>query len=202
MDYFEQVIKLAPSHKGALSNYVMLAVQRKQLDHSGDFLKGVANSDNLVITIALAQNLRLDGQAKEAVTLLESFTNKKALDTVYWSLLGDLYLQLKNINKASAAFNEGLQLKSHHYQLNLRRIGIFETLKKYPEALVQTKFAYEYYPNNTRLEILLAHFEAKNNNTDAAKAMLSVIEQKQIVCRSLSFVLIHFEVGHYEMRRV
>lgn len=180
MDYFEQVIKLAQSHKGSLSNYVVLAAKSKQLDHSADFLKGLDNSDNIVITIALAQNLRLNGQAKEAVTLLESFTNKKVLDTVYWTLLGDLNLQLKNINEARVAFNEGLKLKPHHYKLNLRSIGMFETLKKYPEALAQAKSAYEYHPNNTRLEILLAHFEAKNNNIDAAKQMLNRINKKQI----------------------
>lgn len=180
MDYFERVIKLAPSHKGALSNYVVSAAKSKQLDHSGDFLKGMDHSDNLVLTIALAQNLRFNGQAKEAAALLENFTNKKALDTVYWSLLGDLNLQLRYLDKARAAFNEGLKLKPYHYQLNLRSIGIFETLKKYPEALNQAKSAYKYYPGNPRLEVLLAHLELRNNNTDAAKAMLSVIKQKQI----------------------
>lgn len=180
MDFFEQVIKLAPSHKGALSNYVVLAAKSKQLDHSADFLKEIGHSDNLVITIALAQNTRFNGHAKEAVALLDSFTNKKALDTVYWSLLGDLHLQLEDINKAGAAFTEGLKLKPFHYQLNLRRIGIFEVLNKYPEALNQARSAYEYYPDNARLEVLLAHLESKNNNTDAAKAMLNVIQQKKI----------------------
>ena len=180
MDYFEQVIELAPSHKGALSSYVTLAAKSKQLDHSGEFLEGIENSDNLVITIALAQNLRLNRQVKEAATLLENFTNKKALDTIYWLLLGDLHLQSKNIDKASDAFNEGLKLKPHHYLLNLRSIGMFEILKKYPQALVQAKSAYEYYPNNARLELLIAHFEVRNNNADAAKEMLNIIQQKQI----------------------
>ena len=137
-------------------------------------------SDNLVVTIALAQNLRLNGSTQEAVSLLESFNNKDAFDTVYWSLLGDLYFQLNNNSKASAAFNEGLKLKPHHYLLNLRSIGMFEVLKKYPEALAQTKSAYQYHPDNARLEILLAHFEAKNNNSDAAKNILSVIKEKKI----------------------
>ena len=180
MDYFEQVIKIAPSHKGALSNYVVLADKSKQLDRSGDFLKAISNNENLVITIALAQNLRLNGQPKEAVALLESFTNEKVLDTVYWLLLGDLNVQLKNMDNANVAFIEGLKLKPHHYELNLRTIGVFEILKKYPEALTQTKSTYEYYPNNERLEILLAYFETRNNNIDAAKAMLSIIQQKKI----------------------
>jgi len=180
MGYFEQVIKLASSHKGALSNYVVLAAKSKQLDHSAHFLKEMNASDNLVVTIALAQNLRLSGLTQEAVSLLESFNNKEAFDTVYWSLLGDLYFQLNNNNKASVAFNEGLKLKPQHYLLNLRSIGMFEVLKKYPEALAQTKSAYQYHPDNARLEILLAHFEAKNNNSDAAKNILSVIKEKKI----------------------
>jgi len=180
MAYFEQVIKLAPSHKGAILNYVDLAAKSNQLDHSSDFLKEISQSNNLVTTIALAHNLRLNSQVKEASILLETFADKKLLNTNYWSLLGDLYLQLKSMDKASAAFNEGLKLKPNHYLLNLRSIGMFEILKKYPEALAQTKSAYEYYPNNTRIEILLTHFEAKNNNPNAAMEMLNVIKQKGV----------------------
>lgn len=181
MDYFEQVIKLVTSHKGALSNYVALAAKSKQLDHSGDFLKGIDNSDNLVLAIALAQNLRFNGQAKEAAVLLENFINKKVIDTGYWLLLGDLHMQLKDINKARTAYNEGLKLKPQHYLLNLRSIGLSEILKKYPEALAQTKSAHAYYPDNVRLEVLLAHFELKNHNVDAAKEMLKIIQKKQIL---------------------
>lgn len=180
MSYFEQVIKLAPSHKSALSNYIALAGKSSQLDHSRDFLKGIENNGNLVLTVALAQNLRLNSQMKEAVALLENFTNKKVIDSGYWLLLGDLHMQLKNTNKAGTAYNEGLKLNPKHYLLNLRSIGMLEVLKKYPEALAQAKLAYEYYPNIERLEVLLAHLELRNKNFKAAKEMLNVIEQKQI----------------------
>jgi putative PEP-CTERM system TPR-repeat lipoprotein len=180
MTYFEHVIKLVATHKGALSNYVALANKTKQLFRSQIFLKNINNNDNLVLTIGLAQSLRLNNQIEEAVALLENFTNKANTDAIYWALLGDLYLQLKNTNKANAAYISGLKLEPKHYFLNLRSISVLELLKKYPEALSRTKFAYTYYPNNDRLEILLAHFEMKNKNINAAKKILNVIQQKQI----------------------
>ncbi len=180
MGYFEQVIKLVPTHKGALSNYITLAARTDQLERSRNFLQELNENKNLTLSIALAQNLRINNQIKDSIELLENLSRKIAKNTSYWSLLGDLNLQMKLIGKANDAFKEGLKLEPKNYLLNLRSIGILEILEKYPAALAQTKSAYDYYPNDSRLEILLAHFELRNNNIDAAKTMLKIMKQKGI----------------------
>ena len=180
MHYFEQVINLAPSHKGALTNYVAIAANNKQLDQSAKFLKDVLNNDTIEITMALAQNLRLSGLNQEAISLLEGFPKKESAGSGYWSLLGDLYIQLQNIDQASRAYNEGLKTEPQDYVLNLRSIGMYEVLQNYPQALSQAKSAYGYYPDNARLEILLAYFELRNGNIDQAKKMLSIVKNKHI----------------------
>jgi len=180
MNYFEQVIKLVPTHKGALSNYVAFAARTEQLEKSRDFLLEINKDSHLSITLALAQTLRLNNQIKVSADVMENFVNNKAKDRSYWSLLGDLYLQLKKTEEAGKAFKEGLKLDPRNYLLNIRVIGILEMLNKHSEALVRSKKVYEYYPNDSRLELLLAHFELRNNNISAAKEMLGILDRKKV----------------------
>lgn len=178
--YFERVITINPAHKNALSNFVNLAVNTKQLERSHDFLVKLADGDNLTLTIALAMNLRANEQIKESVSLLEEFTNKSVLTPLYWTILGDSYFQLNDFERANIAFTTGLKQTPQHYLLNLRIIGILETLKKYPEAVAQAQKAYQFYPDNDRLEILLTHLEMINRNYAEAKKMLDITKKKQL----------------------
>lgn len=188
MAFLERTIKGAPSHKGALARYVSLAAATKQLDRSRDFLQALNKGDDLLITIALAQNLRLNRQKSEAISLLEGFSDKGQLNAMYWSILGDSYLSVEDVAKADAAFRSGLALAPRHYLLNLRRIGTLETLKNYPAALTLTKLASDFYPDNERLQILLPHFEMKNKNIEAAQEALANAQLKQLNHYLLDFV--------------
>ncbi|OUR63148.1 hypothetical protein A9Q74_02785 [Colwellia sp. 39_35_sub15_T18] len=176
---FEQLLAISPEHREALIGFVKLAIKNDQLIRSRDYLIKLYDSQSLALTFALAQNYRLNKQVEDAIELLEEFPNEAMKNTLFWSTLGDSYLQQENFEKAKVAFAEGLKKSPEHYLLNLRYIGTLEALQQYSKALTQTRKAYGVHSNNDRLEVLLAYFEAKNNNFEAAKSMLDIVKAKQ-----------------------
>jgi len=186
--YFEQILTISPEHGGALVNLVTLSVNNEQLVRTEGFLKKIYNESRLLVTLALAQTLRLNDKTTEAVEILESFEDQNLANSQYWAVLGDSYLALNQLEKASNAFSRGLQKDSKNYFLNLRKIGSLEALNKYPEALAHTQHAYTLFPNNDRIVILLAYYEVRNKNLLKAKKVLNIAQQQQLEHHLLDFV--------------
>ncbi len=178
--YFEKVLIISPEHRGALTSFVKLASEKNRLDYSSEFLTTIHSNENLPLTYALAQNLRLMGQTGKAIALLEAVPAGTPKSTYYWLAVGDSYIQLKQYEKASSVFAKGLVQQPDNFILNLRYIGALNVLRDYQQALNQTRKAYTYHQNNEQLEILLAYLETKNGNYSEAKEALAVIENKQL----------------------
>lgn len=188
LSYFEKVIIISPEHKGALVNLLKLAANNGQLVRTENFLTKNYDSKNLLLTLALTQNLRLNKKTPKAVELLENFSNMDIVNAQYWAILGDSYLQLNLFDKANVAFSNGLALDSGNYFLNIRKIGTLEILKNYSEVLLQTRKAFSLFPSNERLIILLAYYEVKNENISKAKEVFDIAKQSQIEHHLLDFV--------------
>ena len=188
LGYFEKVIILSPEHNGALVNLLKLSANSNQLVRTENFLTKNYDSNNLLLTLALAQNLRLNNKVPEAIELLENFSNKDIVNAQYWATLGDSYMQLKLFEESNIAFSNGLALDSSNYFLNIRKIGSLEVLSKYPEALLQTRKAISLFPKDERLIILLAFYEVKNENISKAKVAFDIAKQSQLEHHLLDFV--------------
>ena len=180
--HYRTMVELEPYHKGALEHLSRLAYLNKELDENIDFLSrlSVSQSDNTDLSIALAQNYRLNKQLDNSVKLLKSLSNKKSLPSTYWLILGDIFIQQKNYQQAELTFSQGLAKHNNDYTLMLRLIGVSELLGKFEQALQLTEEAYFSYPNNGRLELLLAYYQQRNGNTASAKEMLAKVESKRL----------------------
>lgn len=191
---FEQVLKLSPDHKGALKNYLTLAANSEQLLQTESFLKSINTENNLALNLALAQNLRLNEKTPEAIALLEKFATAADVNSQYWAVLGDSYLNERQFGKANNAFSKGLQLEPNNYFHLLRKIGALAAMENYGEALVHTRKAFELFPENDRVIILLAYYETKNKNTLELERIFAIAQQKQ-----LNHHLLDYVAGHVAM---
>ncbi|MCW8833659.1 MAG: PEP-CTERM system TPR-repeat protein PrsT [Colwellia sp.] len=187
-DYFEKVLTNSPEHNGALFNMLQLAANNNQLARSEEFLAKIYDDKSLFLTLALAQNLRLNKKITEAVEILEALEDQSIANSQYWAILGDSYLQLSLFEKADMAFSNGLKLSPDNYFLNIRKIGALEVLAKDAEVLIQTRNAFSLFPNNERITILLAYYEIKNKNLAKAIEAFNIAKKNQFEHHLLDFV--------------
>lgn len=178
--YFDRVIFLSPSHKGALKSLVSIAGNKESLEEVIPILTRNYDNDNLYSTIALAQVLRLDQQVTKAITMLKAIDNSVELTSNYFMLLGDSYLELEKYQEANATFTQGLAFEPKDYFLNIRYISTLEWLGDYKAALEQVRKLHEYYANNINITTSLIYLEAKNKNYKEAKHLLGSVKGKKM----------------------
>mgnify|MGYP000373709468 CR=1 FL=1 len=182
VSYYQRTLQVQPGHTGAIQH---LSLAQAEIGKVSDVIKFLTNlysgnKDNRTLAFGLAQNLRLDRQIEKAIEILVSINPKNELPISYWMNLGDSYTQIKDYTSAKNSYLEGVKAFPDNYLILLRIIGLFEIEKNYPKALQAAKKAYKKYPNNTRLEMLLAHFEFLNNNFEDSEKYLLTLQRKNL----------------------
>lgn len=180
---YEKIIELSPNHLGALNRYSLLAQKTNSLDKSITFIEQLSKNDksNIGLMLGLAQNYRLNGDIKEAIKVLESIKNVDSLPDSYWIILGDSYTQNRQLTNAKDVFSQAVKLFPQNYILHLRMIGVLEIEEQFDEALTAGEEAYRLFPNNTRLEMLLAYYEMLTGNESKSNFYLTKLKDKNVV---------------------
>jgi len=196
IDYFDNVLRVSPEHKGALKSLVSLAGKKESAAEVMAILVKNHQTNSLYSTIALAQALRLNQQVTKAITTLTSIDKSVKLTSNYFLLLGDSYVELEKYEEANTIFVQGLALNPKDYFLNVKYISILEWIGDYTAALKQTRKLHEYYDSDTSITTSLIYFETKNKNYKEAKRLLETIKGQKI--NNKLFDVVAGEVYSYE----
>ncbi len=182
VDYYQQVLRILPGHKGAIQRLSRLQVKQHDISSNVAFLNDLVDKhpDNITLMLGLAQNLRLNNELKKAISLLEKVKDKSHFSQTYWTILGDSYLQEKNTIKAKTSFDKVLDINENNYVAHLRIIGIYEYERQYQLALDYTLKLLEKFTDNTQLLILKANFELLTGKINAAKQTVEYLQVKGI----------------------
>ncbi|KGJ97328.1 XrtA/PEP-CTERM system TPR-repeat protein PrsT [Colwellia psychrerythraea] len=184
---FKQVIERNPNHHNAIRRYSVLQAREDKATQAISFLSALNDqsklNDKVVhknLVIGLAQNLRISGQIAEAIELLESIKLEKNLPARYWSVLAESYQQGRQFEEALSTYDQAIKVQPRSYIIRVGYISVLDKLKQYPQALTMTRVANIDFPHDSNLMIMLAYLELANNNIQAAKQQLQVLEANGI----------------------
>ncbi|MGB1262283.1 MAG: XrtA/PEP-CTERM system TPR-repeat protein PrsT [Cognaticolwellia sp.] len=180
--YYQKVLLIHPSHQGAIQQLSQAHLESDKLSETVQFLTSLqqTHSNNLNVMLGLAQNLRQQGDVKQAITLLKNIDPQTTKPAGYWVILGDSYTQNREFEKASDTFTKALAQYPNHFVINLRKIATLELEKKYLEALQATNATYMKFPDNIDLQMLQGYYELLNKNYDAAEQRLNQLNNKKV----------------------
>jgi len=179
---YKQIVKLNPSHKEAIAALIKAGIK------SGDINQSIENIEtafaehpqSVYLAIGLAQHYRLTKQPEKAVKVLEDLEQKENLPLSYWLTLGDGYMEAKLINKAQSTYEKAIKATSDNYLFYTRLISVYEINEEFQAALAMAEKAYSLYPENTRLEALLAYFKFRNKDYDGALKEIDKVTAKNV----------------------
>jgi putative PEP-CTERM system TPR-repeat lipoprotein len=190
--YYQQVVTNLPGHKAAIQRLSRLELKQNNIPENIAFLSQLAavHPQNITLILGVAQNLRLNNELTKAIALLENISDRANSSQQFWAILGDNYIQAKNLTKAKACFNKVLALNPNHYVAHLRIIGISGDERNYQQALEYTLSSLERFDNNIRLLLLKANLELLTGNLTSAKTTVSYLQ-----ARGISHYIINKVVG-------
>jgi len=183
---YKKVIELNPNHQNAIKFYGVLQATNKNTAEAISFLSALHDQNKLNgkvhknLVIGLAQNLRQSEHLSAAIDVLTSIKNEKNLSARYWTILANTYKINKQLENAFSTHEQAIEAKPTSYILRLGYINTLEQLKTYGKALLVTKRANKDFPNDVNLISMLAHLELANNNVQAAKKQLAILEAKGV----------------------
>ncbi|MDO6425517.1 PEP-CTERM system TPR-repeat protein PrsT [Thalassotalea sp. 1_MG-2023] len=179
---YEKLLVLSPSHLGGLNRYSLLQQEQNKSAESITFLEKLLaeDKDNTNLMLGLAQNYRLNNDLPKAIDVLTNIENRDNLPDAYWTILGDSYLQNKNVTLAKTTFYKAIEQFPKNYILHLRYIGVLEIEQAFDLALQAAEQAYKVFPDNTRIEMLIAYYEARNQNIRGSKTYLTKLADKGV----------------------
>jgi len=183
---YEKVLGLNPNHYEAIRRYNSLQAAQGNTASAISFLNALHEKNklnghihkNLIIGIAL--NLIRSKAQVDAISLLEGIKAESNLPVKYWSILANTYALNKQYDKASVTLSDGVKINTNSYVLRVAYIGSLERIRKSPKALLITRQANKDFPNDESLITTLAYLELVNNNVEAAKKQLKVINNKGV----------------------
>jgi len=120
-------------------------------------LKGKSNDPVLLnAREKLARALLQEGERDEAIKLLEEITKDSPLSFATFSLLGELYEQKGDVDKALANYQHSLLLDASEPNNHLRVAELQMRLKRFKEAVETARVARAKFPDEPRTLYLLA----------------------------------------------
>jgi tetratricopeptide (TPR) repeat protein len=143
------------------------------------------DADNINGIAQLAQLLVDQGNAAEAIPLLEKFLEDRPSGDLY-NLLGDAYTRMNNLPSAEQAYRRAVQIEPDRAR-HLR--GLAQTLfseERYPEALVEYQRLAELRPDDTEARLRMAGIYRRLQRFDDAERQ--ILQARQRAPRNLEVV--------------
>mgnify|MGYP001139574190 CR=1 FL=1 len=182
IDNYKKIIKLNPSHKDAIAALIKAGIKAGDIGQSIENIE-VAYAEHpqsTYLAIGLAQHYRMTKQPTKAIKVLEELNIEDSLPLSFWLTLGDAYMEANLVNKAQQTYERAIKATSDNYLFYTRLISVYEIKKDFVGALNTANTAYRLFPDNTRLEALLAYLKYRNDDFSGAKVELDKVNAKKI----------------------
>lgn len=182
INHYQNILNILPDHQGAIQRLSLLQQKSNKTAENIVFLSALAvnKEKEFNLIIGLAQNYKLNNNLTMAISTLEQISSSKNLPPRYWVVLGDSYLQNNQFERASKVYYESSARFPQNVTLRLRYIGILEIEKKFEQALIESHAAFQIFPNNVQLELLVAYYELLNNNVENSRIHINKLLKKNI----------------------
>jgi len=185
---YDRLAALAPEDATILAktaDYLVLSKQIKEaIPRYLAVLKQEPVSEDPVVKNVrekLARSLIFTGQRDEAIKVLEELLqeNPQRFDT--YELLGDLYQQKGNLEKAAELYEHSLQLDSSEPRNHLRVADMLRMAKQYDKAIELLQRARERFPDLPFITygLALAQTQAKQHDDALASFALAQTEAEK-----------------------
>lgn len=175
--YYQQAISIFPQSKSILGlTYVnqKLSQQSETLSFLEAQLKEKPASTQLTMSIAL-EYLK-QGKAKEAQKVLEGFDNTYANHPHISVMLGDVYTQTQQVDKAIQRFESAAELYPQSPMIALRLMGVYNQARRYADGLALANKTLELYPGNIQTLLLKSNFLLTMNKVEEAEKTFNLID--------------------------
>ena len=179
---YQEVLIESPEHTGSLNKLTGLGFKTEKVEDVVNFLNNLIEKNPLILEprLTLANIYRMTNKTELAIKLLEGIPTDAILTQMYWLVLGDNYLQNTDTEKAKATYIEGLTNFPTSYLLNLRVIGLLEQLNDHENGYKAVTTAYQRFPGDVRLQLVLVNYLIKNNELDKAKENVVEMQEKGV----------------------
>lgn len=121
--------------------------------------------------LALATMYRVTDQAKKTVALLTK--HKDSLDSRGWMLLGDTYLQQRDIENAKKTYNQWRSNIPEDINAWLRSIGAEELTNDVDNAIKLVKEAQANFPSSNKLALLEISYLTRKSELSKARELVN-----------------------------
>jgi Flp pilus assembly protein TadD len=201
IEQYKEVYRLDPTDSESALWLARLYRLRNEHDKAEEVLRGLLKQDpeNEAAVEQLTQLLLDEGKSAEAVSLLETITNRAPSPTLL-DLLGDAYTQTHDLPKAEAAYNKAADLDPSELS-HLRGLG--QTLlaeEKFTDALTVYQKLADLMPDDSDVYLRLAQIYRELHQLDHAEENL--LKARQYAPGSLEVMyneaMLYEAQGRYE----
>jgi putative PEP-CTERM system TPR-repeat lipoprotein len=146
------------------------------------------NKEDDALRINLARVLVMEGEAEEAVSILDDLPATEVMKSspLYWLILGDSFSKLQKDTKALEVYRNWSEKQPSNRVSWQRRSRLEEKMGRTSEAIQTMKIAMEIFPNDDDFKLLYASLLNKEGELLAALNILKTIsKQADILVTSL-----------------
>ncbi len=146
------------------------------------------NKEDDALRINLARVLVMEGEAEEAISILDDLPATEVMKTspLYWLILGDSFSKLQKDTKALEVYKSWSEKQPSNKISWQRRSRLEEKMGRTSDAIQTMKIAMEIFPNDDDFKLLSASLLNKEGELLAALNILKTIsKQADILVTSL-----------------
>lgn len=163
-------------------NFITFSLKHERIKEATEWLKPLyeASSSNHNLAWAYAAGLTSSSLKDEALLVLNKIPEEQHSAPVS-QLLGDLYLQTNQLEKAEDSYEKWLQLHPRSTKAHLRLIAVNELQKDFSNALKYSQQGLRLFPQSQVFKLFEAAMLYENKQVHAATTALEQLDDKATI---------------------
>lgn len=167
-EYYRKVLSIKPNHMLAIVNFASLTVKNPEqkakaiVFYQANIAKD--NNDNYA-KLGLAYIYKAQKNSSEEIKLYQEIVKSKNSIKGIEVLMGDAYLQLKNLPEATKAYQEYLAVTPYHLAVGQRLLNVYEQARDFDKALALVNELRKGHKNNMGLLLFKVYYQSKVNQS-------------------------------------